>query len=159
MGLVSLALLATACGAADESAETTVPETATTTAAPTTTTTVPPGGDVQPAPVDDIPQVPKRNTEDLLPGLPSAFAATALARRLGVEVSKLTVNVVESVTWSDGSIGCPQPGMSYTQALVPGLRVILEFEGELYYYHGTAPDDLFYCADPSEPVAGDPGDA
>ena len=35
----------------------------------------------------------------------------------------LKVLSAEAVTWSDGSLGCPEPGMMYTQALVPGYRV------------------------------------
>ena len=31
-----------------------------------------------------------------------------------------------AVTWSDGSAGCPEPGMMYTQALVPGYRIVLQ---------------------------------
>ena len=29
----------------------------------------------------------------------------------------------EAVTWADGSLGCPEPGMKYTMALVPGYRI------------------------------------
>jgi hypothetical protein len=44
----------------------------------------------------------------------------------------------EAVTWSDGSLGCPQPGMAYTQALVPGYRVRLRGpEGEMDYHAST----------------------
>lgn len=150
--VAAIALVAVACGAADEAADTTAPDT-------TVVPTLPPADSPEPAPVDETPPTPKRTTDDILPGLPSAIAATDLADRLGVEVSDLTVNVVESVTWPDGSIGCPEPGMSYTQALVPGVRVILQFAGELYYYHGTAPDALFFCENPEDPIPGDPGDA
>lgn len=113
----------------------------------------------EPAPVDEEPPTQGRDPEELIPGLPSAVAATDLAERLGVDVSDLTVSAVESVVWPDGSIGCPEPGMSYTQALVPGVRVIIEHDGSLYHYHGTSEDSLFFCENPSEPVSGDPGDA
>ncbi len=45
---------------------------------------------------------------------------------------------VESVTWSDGSLGCPQPGMMYTQALVPGWRVIVGDGRTSLRYHASA---------------------
>jgi len=153
IGLLTIAVVATACGDSTDGPGTTN--------APgdTVTTTNPPRDSLEPAPVDSTVPGSKRETPELLPGLPSAVAATDLAVRLKVDVAKITVNVVESVTWPDGSIGCPQPGMSYTQALVPGLRVILEHDGRLYYYHGTSPDALSYCENPSEPIAGDPGDA
>jgi len=38
----------------------------------------------------------------------------------------------ESVVWSDGSLGCSEPGMAYTQALVKGYWVIVEAAGKKY---------------------------
>ena len=54
---------------------------------------------------------------------------------LGVDASEVEVVSVEEVTWRDGSRGCAQPGMAYTQALIDGsvraegvdLRVQTEF--------------------------------
>ena len=48
----------------------------------------------------------------------------------------------EHVTFSDGSLGCPKPGESYTQALVDGMRVVVAADGTQYDYrfgHGDAP--------------------
>ncbi len=48
----------------------------------------------------------------------------------------------ENVTFSDGSLGCPQPGVSYTQALVDGMRVIVAVDDVQYDYRfgrGDAP--------------------
>ena len=36
---------------------------------------------------------------------------------------------VEEVTWRDGSRGCAQPGMAYTQALIDGSRITLRAGG------------------------------
>ncbi|MEJ7720727.1 MAG: hypothetical protein WKF58_09900 [Ilumatobacteraceae bacterium] len=44
----------------------------------------------------------------------------------------------ERVTWRDGSLGCPKQGELYTQALVPGRRVILRAGGSELAYHGRA---------------------
>ena len=44
-------------------------------------------------------------------------------------VEDVTVVSYEDVTWPDGALGCPEPGMSYTQALVPGARLVLEADG------------------------------
>ncbi|MGH8944780.1 MAG: hypothetical protein ACRDVL_01355, partial [Acidimicrobiia bacterium] len=52
-------------------------------------------------------------------------ARADLAAHLGVEVDRIEVSLVEEVVWRDGSIGCPEPGMAYTQALVEGLRLTL----------------------------------
>ena len=32
------------------------------------------------------------------------------------------------MTWTDGSLGCPQKGMSYTQALVEGELLLLRVD-------------------------------
>jgi hypothetical protein len=47
-------------------------------------------------------------------------AVADLADRLGVEESIITVASVEEVTWSDGSLGCPEPGMMHT---IAGWRI------------------------------------
>ncbi|MFP5416158.1 MAG: hypothetical protein ACLGHZ_04665 [Actinomycetes bacterium] len=51
-----------------------------------------------------------------------------------VDASRLVVVSSLGKTWSDGSWGCPEPGMAYTQALVPGLHVIVEADGIQYDY-------------------------
>ena len=67
----------------------------------------------------------------------SAARADA-ARRTGVAAESLALISAEVVTWSDGSLGCPQPGMMYTQALVPGSRVRLRGpHGEMAYHTST----------------------
>ena len=57
------------------------------------------------------------------------------ARRTGRSAADLKVLSAEAVTWPDGSLGCPQPGMLYTQALVPGYRVRIEADGQVLDYH------------------------
>ena len=142
--LLTLSLLVAGCGAADETPGG---------ADPTASTP----GDLESTPVDEsVPGVTRGPTE----GGPAAdFAVANLAERLSIPNSDITVVSAESVTWSDGSLGCPEPGAGYTQALVPGVRVILDVNGEQHHYHGTSADDLFFCETPRDPVAGDPGDA
>ena len=57
------------------------------------------------------------------------------ARRTKIDRTKLTVLSAESVTWSDGSLGCPEPGKAYTQALVPGYRIRIQADAEVLDYH------------------------
>ncbi len=66
-----------------------------------------------------------------------AAAIDDLAQRLGIDPAAIEVVVWDAVTWSDGSIGCPQPGMGYTQALVEGVRIVLAYDGEEYSYHAA----------------------
>ena len=67
------------------------------------------------------------------------------ARRTGVAAESLALVSAEDVTWSDGSLGCPQPGMSYTQALVPGYRVRLRGPAGEMDYHASARGALVLC--------------
>ena len=55
--------------------------------------------------------------------------ATALAK---VGRDQLVVVRAESVVWNDGSLGCPEPGMMYTQALVNGYWILIEAAGRTY---------------------------
>jgi hypothetical protein len=79
--------------------------------------------------------------------LRSIIAATKAdaASGLGIQPDAVEVVRAESVTWSDGSLGCPKPGMSYTQALVPGYRVILKAGGQELDYHAAANGRFFVC--------------
>ena len=57
----------------------------------------------------------------------------------------------EAVTWSDGSIGCPKPGMMYTQVLTPGYHVVVEAEDAEYDYRASAKGGrVRWCESPPE---------
>lgn len=68
------------------------------------------------------------------------------AKRAGVDVERATVLASESVTWRDGSLGCPAPGMNYTQALVPGWRVRVEAGGRTWEYHADLRGRWQWCS-------------
>lgn len=72
----------------------------------------------------------------------------------GVDRDAITLVAAEPVVWSDGSIGCPEPGMVYTQALVEGYRIVLEVDGEEIAYHGAGNQPPFRCDGPAEPASG-----
>lgn len=93
------------------------------------------------------------------PGGPPDVARADLASRLGVPVDDVEVVSVEEVTWPDGSLGCPRPGMSYTQALVDGLRIVLAVDGVTHHYHAGSGGQPFHCPSPSpRPSTGDTRD-
>ena len=126
-GLAVLALTLAACGASPDPRA--VGETTTsTTATPTTeneTTTMP---------ISEQAQLPI-----------VAPAKADLATRLGVEPDELEVISAEEITWPDGSLGCPEPGMSYTQALVDGSKVVLGHDDRVYVYHAGDDGQPFLC--------------
>jgi hypothetical protein len=67
------------------------------------------------------------------------------AKQTGVGKGSLVVVSSESVVWSDGSLGCPQPGIMYTQALVPGYRIKVRAGQTLLDYHATANGNFVLC--------------
>jgi len=72
-------------------------------------------------------------------------AVADLSARTGIAEDAIVVSEARVVQWGSGAIGCPKEGMNYTQAIVPGVLVILETEGEFYRYHGRSEADLLYC--------------
>jgi hypothetical protein len=90
------------------------------------------------------------------PQAPSDAVARAtqdLAQRLGLPAAEIGLVRESSVTWSDGSLGCPRKGMMYTQALVPGVQIILEAGGRHYAYHAATGKEPFLCENPRPPAA------
>ena len=67
------------------------------------------------------------------------------ARRSGLPAAQLHVVSAESVTWSDGALGCPRKGMLYPQALVPGYRVKLKVGSEVWDYHASERGGVLLC--------------
>lgn len=75
----------------------------------------------------------------------AATARQDLAGRLDSTPEAIVVREAGWVTWPDGSLGCPQPDQMYTQALVPGYRLVLEAGGQRYRYHGARDQMPKYC--------------
>jgi hypothetical protein len=67
------------------------------------------------------------------------------ARRFSVAENLVVVASAEKVTWNDASLGCPMPGMSYTQALVPGYRIVARSSAGAFIYHTDATGNLAVC--------------
>lgn len=65
--------------------------------------------------------------------------------RLNLDPNAIEIVSARQVTWSDGSLGCPADGMQYTQALVPGYRVILRAGGQTLDYHAGANGHVALC--------------
>ena len=74
-----------------------------------------------------------------------------LAERSGATVEHMVVIQAQSTVWNDGSMGCPQPGVLYTQALVNGYWVILEAEGKQYDYRAGDSGTFILCESGSIP--------
>jgi len=67
------------------------------------------------------------------------------ARRTGLDTSALKVVGAERVTWPDGSLGCPAPGMMYSMALVPGYRIRIQAGTQQLDYHSALSGQPSLC--------------
>jgi hypothetical protein len=67
------------------------------------------------------------------------------ARRTGVGKADLSVVNAVAVTWPDGSLGCPQPGVNYTMALVPGYRITVRAGERVLDYHASRRGYFVLC--------------
>jgi len=69
------------------------------------------------------------------PQIPQAILGPIVneaAKLANVPPQQLAIVRAEAVVWNDGSLGCPEPGMEYTQALVNGYWVVIEAGGQTY---------------------------
>lgn len=106
---------------------------------------VPPGTPLPPQSTPGTPSAwpsgrpPLQTASPSQPGVPAELSQARwqailddLAGR-GVAGTPEVVSVA-AVTWPDSSLGCPSPGVSYTQALVDGVRVVVSVDGTEYDY-------------------------
>ena len=144
--LLSVIVLLAACGADDsgESDTSTTPETSSVTSSPTTS----PGEPESPDRVTttSIPPVVGEVPDELLePILDDA------AERAGVAAQELRILRAQAIEWSDGSLGCPQPGEFYTQAIVSGYWVVVEGTDETYDYRVDGQGNFRLCENEIRP--------
>jgi hypothetical protein len=70
-----------------------------------------------------------------------------LAKRLAILSDEILLLEMSEVEWSDSSLDCPQPGMSYLQAITPGYRIVLQANDQAYEYHTNRDAYFVYCED------------
>jgi membrane protease subunit HflC len=58
-----------------------------------------------------------------------------LADETGADVASATLRKLERVEWSDSSLGCPEEGVSYTEAVVPGYSLVFDLDGDSLEVH------------------------
>ena len=143
--MLVLVMALAACGGGNDPSD--VPDSTLDTTSPPSTT----ASDETPATTVPAPPSPAPSDEPVV-----AAAIDDLADHLDIPTSDIILVSFERVTWNDGSLGCPQPGMAYTQALVDGSRTILEVDGVTYAYHAGQDDDPFLCDRPGLKPGPDP---
>ena len=87
---------------------------------------------------------------DLTFGPQMVAARRDLAARLGAAESDIRFVGAESKTFADASLGCPEPGMQYAQAQVPGWVLTFRRGDRLFTYHADNERAI-----PCPPIAAD----
>jgi hypothetical protein len=72
--------------------------------------------------------------------------------RSGKATAELRLVRDQAMTWSDGSLGCPQPGEVYPQVLVPGFWIVFVAGDREYDYRSDAQGRFRLC-EPRRPAA------
>jgi hypothetical protein len=85
-------------------------------------------------------------------------AKTDLAQRLSIQASQIKAVETKEVFWLDGSLGCPQPGITFAQIPTPGYLIMLVYGGNEFEYHASVHGDTLYCENPTPPISGTPAD-
>ena len=78
-----------------------------------------------------------------------AKARADLQRRLSVSADEIELLEFTAMVWPDGSLGCPRPGMVYTQVERDGVLIRLRAQGRIFQYHGGSGRDPFLCDQPA----------
>lgn len=114
-----------------------------------------PGSSPGALPSDGLPTVPPDLT--LPPELsippelgsvpPEVFAQAAeeAAAAANVAVDQVSLMRASAVTWSDSSLGCPEPDMMYTQVLTPGYWLVLSAGGQEFDFRASQSLALRLC--------------
>jgi hypothetical protein len=71
-------------------------------------------------------------------------AKTRLSEKLDIPVAEIELVSAKAATWSDSSLGCPQPDRMYAQVLVDGHEVVLEARGQEHELH-VGPKSIVIC--------------
>ncbi len=79
-------------------------------------------------------------------------AISALSSSLKVAPDKVQLVSAEPVDWPNSSLGCPKPGMSYMQVIVPGFRVRLAVGDRQHEVH-TGRGQAIVCDAAADPAA------
>jgi hypothetical protein len=70
------------------------------------------------------------------------------ATQLGVGKDQLHVDKAEARQWPDSSLGCPRPGMLYSQIVTPGFLIVISTtSGKQLEYHTDTGSHVVLCTE------------
>lgn len=92
--------------------------------------------------------MPIEETSPLKTGVPKGILDPILkeaATLANVPREQLVIVRAEAVVWNDGSLGCAEPGMQYTQTLVNGYWVVINAAGQTYDFRVSRDGNFRLC--------------
>jgi hypothetical protein len=92
------------------------------------------------------PSIPFDSTNSPIPADLLGDMIDDLAANQNIDSSQISVVEAREVVWNDGSLGCSQPGQSYTMAEVPGYYVVLQENSRQHKYHSARSGYFLECA-------------
>jgi hypothetical protein len=95
-----------------------------------------------------LPQITLTPEPPIVNEIPAALMAKLIAdvqKRTGVAAESIMIRKAAAVTWKDGSLDCPKPGMEYAQVLVDGYWVILQVGDMVYDYRTSRTGEFILC--------------
>ena len=63
------------------------------------------------------------------------LAFATLKQEIGADEKDIVLIRLTRFSWPNSALGCPQPGMSYTDAIVPGYVALLKYDQAAYRVH------------------------
>ncbi len=70
-----------------------------------------------------------------------------LAAKLDLPLAAIALVSAKAATWSDASLGCPEPDRMYAQVVTSGHEVVLEAQGTTHELH-VGPKRVAVCVTP-----------
>ena len=68
-----------------------------------------------------------------------------LASRLNIDAGQVTLVRSAEMLWLNEALGCPRPGVFYTEGRVPGFQIWLDVQGVEYVYNTDFNGALVLC--------------
>ena len=97
-----------------------------------------------PARIDDDVDAPGRVTGDA----PAAIVddiVRQVSDETGLDPGEISVDVAIAKVWTDGSLGCAEPGFVYTQQQAAGYQIELSADGRAWSYRVRENGEVVTC--------------
>jgi len=73
------------------------------------------------------------------------FAMRDLSQRLNISPSRISIALIQKMSWPNSALGCPKPGLKYMQVISPGWLIVLSVNENRYAYHSDNKGPPFFC--------------